>query len=54
VLSGRGFCDGLITRPEESYPTGARRMCDLESLVNEEAIARVGLQRHVKKTHNLR
>jgi hypothetical protein len=19
VLSGRGFCDGLITRPEESY-----------------------------------
>jgi hypothetical protein len=26
-----------------------RRMCDLENLVNEEAIARVGLQRHVKK-----
>jgi hypothetical protein len=24
-------------------------MCDLEHLVNEEAIARVGLQRHVKK-----
>jgi hypothetical protein len=19
VLSGRGFCDGLVTRPEESY-----------------------------------
>jgi hypothetical protein len=27
----------------------ARRVCDLENLVNEEAIARVGLQRHVKK-----
>jgi uncharacterized membrane protein YjjP (DUF1212 family) len=27
----------------------ARRVCDLENLVNEEAISRVGLQRHVKK-----
>jgi hypothetical protein len=27
----------------------ARRVCDLENLVNEEAIARVGLQRQVKK-----
>jgi hypothetical protein len=26
-----------------------RRVCDLENLVNEEAIGRVGLQRHVKK-----
>jgi hypothetical protein len=25
-------------------------VCDLENLVNEEAIARVGLQRHIKKT----
>jgi len=25
VLSGRGLCDGLITRPEESYG-----LCDLE------------------------
>jgi hypothetical protein len=23
VLSGRGLCDGLITRPEESYRFGA-------------------------------
>ena len=30
VLSGRGLCDELITRPEESY-----RLC-------EEAVARVG------------
>jgi hypothetical protein len=27
----------------------ARRVCNLENLVNEDAIARVGLQRHVKK-----
>jgi hypothetical protein len=32
-------------------PTVARRVCvcDLENLVNEEAIARVGPQRHIKK-----
>jgi hypothetical protein len=28
----------------------ARRVCDLENLVNEEVIARVGLQRHVKNS----
>jgi hypothetical protein len=22
VLSGIGLCDGLVTRPEESYPVG--------------------------------
>jgi hypothetical protein len=32
----------------------ARRVCDLENLVNEEAIARVGLQRHIKKSNNPR
>jgi hypothetical protein len=47
VLSGRGLCDGLITRPEESYRLCRVVVCDLENLVNEEAIARVGLQRHV-------
>jgi hypothetical protein len=45
VLSGRGLCDGLITRPEESY----RLWRVLENLVNEEVIARVGLQLHIKK-----
>jgi hypothetical protein len=30
-------------------PTVTRRVCDLENLVNEEAIARVGLQRHMKE-----
>ena len=38
VLSGRGLCDGLITRPEESYRLWCV-VCDLETtkiLVNEE------------------
>jgi hypothetical protein len=30
-------------------PTVARRVCDLENLVSEKAIAHVELQRHVKK-----
>jgi hypothetical protein len=29
VLSGRGFCDGLITRPEESYRLWCVIVCDL-------------------------
>ena len=45
MLSGRGLCDGLITRPEES--------CRLSyvvyrNLVNEEALAREGLLRQKK------
>jgi len=39
VLSGRGLCDELITRPEESYRLWCVVMCDLEAakiLVNEE------------------
>jgi len=38
VLSGRGLCDDLITRPEESYRLWCV-VCDLETtkiLVNEE------------------
>jgi hypothetical protein len=30
VLSGRGLCDGLITRPEESYRLWGVAVCDLE------------------------
>jgi len=29
VLSGRGLCDGLITRPEESYQLWCVVVCDL-------------------------
>jgi len=31
VLSGRGFCDELITRPEESYGLCCVVVCDLET-----------------------
>ena len=31
MLSGRGLCDGLITRPEESYRMWCVVVCDLET-----------------------
>jgi hypothetical protein len=31
VLSGRGLCDELITRPEESYRLWCIIVCDLET-----------------------
>jgi len=49
VLSGRGLCEELITRPEESYRLCCVVVCDLENLKNEEAMALVGSQRHKKK-----
>jgi hypothetical protein len=49
VLSGRGLGDELITRPEESYRQWSVVVCDLENLVHEEAMTRVGSQRHKKK-----
>jgi len=39
VFSGRGLCDELITRPEESYRLCCVVVCDLETtkiLANEE------------------
>jgi hypothetical protein len=51
VLSGRGLCDELITRPEESYGLWRIIVCDLENLFNEEVMVRVGLQRQIKKKH---
>ena len=50
VLSGRGLCNELITRPEESYRLWCVVVCDLENLKNEEAMTRAGSQRHRKKT----
>jgi len=49
VLSGRGLCDELITRPEESYRLWCIVVCDQENLKNEEAMTRVGSQHHRKK-----
>ena len=46
VLLGRGLCEGLITRPEESYRLRCVVVCDLENLMNEEAMTRVGSQCH--------
>jgi len=43
VLSGRGLCDEMVTRPEESYRLWCVVVCDLEkiTLVNEdEGLAR--------------
>jgi hypothetical protein len=48
VLSGRGLCDELITRPEESYRLWPV-VCDHGNLVDEEAIARTGLHSQRKK-----
>jgi len=48
VLSGRGLCDELITRPEKSYRLCCVVVCDLENLKNEEAVTGVGSQRHSK------
>jgi hypothetical protein len=49
-LSGRGVCDELITLPEESYRLWCVFVCDLENLKNEEAMTRVGSQRHKKNS----
>jgi hypothetical protein len=39
VVSGRGVCDGLITRPEESYRLWRVVVCDQKTSENEEAKA---------------
>ena len=39
----------MITRPEESYRLWCVVVCDLGNLKNEEAMTRVGSQRHSKK-----
>jgi len=39
VLSGRGLCDELITRPEESYQLWCVVVYDLENFINEEPYA---------------
>jgi hypothetical protein len=44
VLLGRGLCDDLITRPEESYRLWRVVVCDQETSCDEEAIASAGLQ----------
>ena len=50
VLSGRGLCDGLITRPEESYRLWCVIECDLEtSWMKRPWPTGGGLLRQIKK-----
>jgi hypothetical protein len=51
VLSGRGHCVGLITRPEESYRVWCVGVWSW-SLDNEEALGHQGLSRHEQKKKN--
>ena len=44
VLSGRGLCDGLITRPEESYRLCCFIVCDLETSRLRRPLPAMGLQ----------
>jgi len=56
VLSGRGLCDGLITRPEESYRLWCVDVCDLETtkiLVNEEDQGPLGGYRAKREKINI-
>ena len=59
VLSGRGLCDGLITRPEESYRLWRVVVCDQETSKNEEAKTRYRVEENTntmgcnaRKTNN--
>jgi len=49
VLSGRGLCNELSSRPEESYRLWCVVVYDIENLKKEEAMTRIGLQCHRKK-----
>ena len=49
MLSGGGFCDGLFTRPEESYRLWCVIECD--NLVNKETLAHWGLLREKKNAN---
>jgi hypothetical protein len=51
VLSGRGLCNELITRPEESHRIWRVVVCDQETSWYEEAIAHAGLQSQRNKQH---
>ena len=50
VLSGRGLCDGLITRPDESYGLWREVVCDQETSKNEEAKFRYGAVKNTTTT----
>ena len=47
VLSGRGLCDGLITRPEESYRMWGVVVCDQETSKTRRLKPATGLWKYV-------
>ena len=46
MLSGRGLCDELITRPEESYRLCCVVVCDLET-------SRIGAYKQFRSDHTV-
>jgi len=46
VLSGRGLCDGLITRPEESYRLRCGVVCDQETSKTRRPKPAIGLSKY--------
>jgi len=55
VLAGRGHCDELITRPEESYRQCCVVVCDLEtSRIGAPYIYDVRLLRVKSPSHSIR
>jgi hypothetical protein len=54
VLSGRGLCDELVPRPEESYRLWCVSKCVvMKPRRNEEAQAHIGLSSHRKKIFSI-
>jgi len=51
VLSGRGLCDGLITRPEQSYRLWCIVECDLETSRMRRTWPALGRSATGKKKH---
>jgi len=48
-LSGRGLCDELITRPEESYRLWCVVVCDLETSRTRKSWPALGRSTRAKK-----
>jgi len=53
VLSGRGLCDELITRPEESYWLWCVTVCDLETSRLRRPWPALGRSATEKKNHTI-
>ena len=54
VLSGRGLCDELITRPEESYRLWCVFVCDLETSRMRRPLPALGRSATAKKNYKIK